>query len=545
MRDDRAQPRGFGKTVQTRVALDSTPSRVAEGAPAVDEAVNGFRACEDSRPRRETTNRLPLTDRSAVGREAIGTSRGGSSRPVSVGSVRSPFTDVVDHPWALPAANMEIIPVVSGSSETTPVEQARHTLVSSGGTQIVSGGDPGRTTVQAGGTQIVTGSGPAQAGDQKKPQDGPKAGGGDPPQKKKILPRVIFLLVLLLVAIGAFFYWWMNRNLIDTDDAYTDGRAVTVAPRISGQVTALYVNDNQFVRKGQPIVQIDPRDYQAAVDKAQGQLVQDQGQLDAAEIALAKARVTYPADLLQAQGGLEVAQANLLNAQQSYRRQHAVPRAATTQEQIDQANASVGQAQGQLKQAQGQLQTAQLVQENIHTAEAQVEQLQGLVKTAQAQLDQAKLNLSYTTLRAAQDGWVTNRNVEVGYYLSAGQSIMSLVVPEIWVTANFKETQLARMRPGQKVDIAVDAYPGLHLTGHVGSLQMGTGSRFSAFPAENATGNFVKIVQRVPVKIIIDHGLDPKLPLPLGLSVEPTVDVTKIVQDGNAPGVENEAPPQP
>ncbi|HTH99431.1 MAG TPA: efflux RND transporter periplasmic adaptor subunit [Acidisoma sp.] len=433
---------------------------------------------------------------------------------------------------------------MSGSSEITPESQAGRTVVGSGGTQIVSGGDPGTTTVQAGGTQIVSGGSQSSGGEQKKPDGGDRKENGKG-GKKKILPRVIFILVLVVVAIGAFFYWWMNRNLIGTDDAYTDGRAVSIAPRVSGQVTALYVNDNQYLKKGQPIIQLDPRTYQAAVDKAAGQLAQDQGQLHAAEIALDKARVTYPADLLEAQGNLEVAQSNLLNAQQSYRRQHAVPRAATTQEQIDQATAGVGQAEGQLKQAQGQVQTAGLVQQNIETAEAQVEQLKGLVQNAQAQLDQAKLNLSYTTVRAPQDGWVTKRNVEVGYYLSAGQSIMSVVVPEVWITANFKETQLSRMRPGQEVDISVDAYPSLHLTGHVGSVQMGSGSRFSAFPAENATGNFVKIVQRVPVKIIIDHGLDPKMPLPLGLSVEPSVDVTKFVQDGNAPGVENEAPPQP
>ena len=121
---------------------------------------------------------------------------------------------------------------------------------------------------------------------------------------------------------------------------------------------------------------------------------------------------------------------------------------------------------------------------------------------------------------------------------------MDLVVPEVWVTANFKETQLSRMRPGQAVDISVDAYPNLHLKGHVGSIQMGSGSRFSAFPAENATGNFVKIVQRVPVKIIIDSGLDPNTPLPLGLSVEPTVNVTQTVSNPNNGGFENEVPAQ-
>ncbi len=133
------------------------------------------------------------------------------------------------------------------------------------------------------------------------------------------------------------------------------------------------------------------------------------------------------------------------------------------------------------------------------------------------------MNLSFTRITAPQDGWVTRRNVEQGNYLQPGGQIMALVTPDLWVTANFKETQLARMRAGQRVGIEVDAYPKLDLKGHVDSVQLGSGSKFSAFPAENATGNFVKIVQRVPVKIVIDSGLDPNQPLPLGLSVTPTV----------------------
>jgi membrane fusion protein, multidrug efflux system len=434
---------------------------------------------------------------------------------------------------------------------------AGHTIVNSGGTQIVpSDGHVGSTTVNAGGTQIISareggvdekkpeGKQKQDGGDQGKGGDGDEKGGGGNGRGRKTLTRVIFLLVLVVVAAGAFVYWWMGRNLISTDDAYTDGRAVTIAPRVSGQVVALDVNDNQFLTKGQVIIQLDPRDYQAAVDKAAGTLLQEQGQLSQAEISLDKAKTTYPANLLEAQGNVQVAQANLLNAQQNFRRQHKISPAATTEEQIDQATAGLGQAEGQLKQAQGQLQVAQLVQQNIDQAAAQVTQLRGQVENGEAQLEQAKLNLSYTTVRAPQDGWVTQRNVEVGYYLAAGQSIMSLVVPEVWVTANFKETQLARMRPGQVVDISVDQYPSLRLKGHVGSIQMGSGSRFSAFPAENATGNFVKIVQRVPVKIIIDSGLDPNLPLPLGLSVEPTVNVVQSIQNPNNGGFENEAPKQ-
>jgi membrane fusion protein, multidrug efflux system len=156
-------------------------------------------------------------------------------------------------------------------------------------------------------------------------------------------------------------------------------------------------------------------------------------------------------------------------------------------------------------------------------AEAQVRQLEGQVEQAKARLAQATLNLGWTQITAPQDGWITQRRVEKGNLVQSGQSIFSVVTPEVWVTANFKETQLDRMRPGQAVDIAVDAYPSLKLSGHVDSIQLGSGAQFSAFPAENATGNFVKIVRRVPVKIDIDHGLAPDMPLPLGISVTPTV----------------------
>ena len=169
------------------------------------------------------------------------------------------------------------------------------------------------------------------------------------------------------------------------------------------------------------------------------------------------------------------------------------------------------------------MQQADLVPQFIAEAEAQVKQLEAQVALARAQLEQASLNLSWTKVAAPQDGWITRRNVEQGNYVQAGQSIFSIVTPDVWVTANFKESQLDRMRPGQRVDISVDAYPHLKLRGHIDSMQLGSGSRFTAFPPENATGNFVKIVQRVPIKIIIDDGLDPDQPLPLGLSVVPTV----------------------
>ena len=226
----------------------------------------------------------------------------------------------------------------------------------------------------------------------------------------------------------------------------------------------------------------------------------------------------------------------MFDAEAEARRQHSVSRAATTQAAVDQADANLLQARASVAQAEAAVREAEPVQENINQTNAQVGQIQGGVAQAQAQLDQAEINLGYTVIRAPQDGWVTKRNVERGNYISAGSQVMSIVSPDVWVTANFKETQLARMRPGQPVDIGVDAYPFLKLKGHVDSVQLGTGAKFEAFPPENATGNFVKIVQRVPVKVIIDSGLDPKLPLPLGLSVTPTVNVRPPPPDGHEPG---------
>ena len=155
--------------------------------------------------------------------------------------------------------------------------------------------------------------------------------------------------------------------------------------------------------------------------------------------------------------------------------------------------------------------------------QTRVTQQGGALDVAQAQLRQAELNLGWTVIRAPHDGWIAQRNVEQGNYVNVGQNLFAIVQPEIWITANFKETQLAHMEAGQLADITIDAYPQLHLRGHVDSVQLGSGGQFSTFPPENATGNFVKIVQRVPVKILIDSGLDPNVPLPIGLSVEPTV----------------------
>ena len=336
---------------------------------------------------------------------------------------------------------------------------------------------------------------------------------------------VVLLLIVLAAAAGSVGYWYVSRDVETTDDAFTDGRAVTVAAQVAGLVVALNVSDNQHVKAGEILLRIDPRSYTAARDAATASLQAAQAQLDTARLNLDTARVNYPARLAAAQAALAMAEAAHAKADADARRQQSLPKAATSQQDIDTANANLQTTAAQAQQAEASVREADQLGNFIAQAAVQVRQLEAQVALARAQLDQAALNLSWTSVTAPQEGWVTRRNVEQGNYVQAGQALLALVTPEVWVTANFKESQLDRMRPGQRVDIEVDAYPSLHLTGHIDSIQLGSGSRFTAFPPENATGNFVKIVQRVPVKIAIDGGLPPDLRLPLGLSVTPIVHV--------------------
>jgi membrane fusion protein (multidrug efflux system) len=336
---------------------------------------------------------------------------------------------------------------------------------------------------------------------------------------------IVGFVVVAVLVLGGFYYWYTNRNIVSTDDAYTDGRVVTIAPQISGLVVSLDVTDNQYVHKGDPLIHIDPRPYTSQRNRAQGALDSAKAQTAGQRLLAEIARKNFPALYQQAQAQLLTAQANLARAQADYDRQRTLPKAATTQQEIDATLDALRQSQAQAMQAEAQVQLSSPVQQHIGQSDAQTEQLNGQVEQAQAQLDQEALNLSWTVVTAPQDGWITRRNVEMGNYVTPGQQIFSIVSPDVWITANFKENQLDGLRPGQSVKIDVDGYPELDLRGHVDSVQMGSGSKFTAFPPENATGNFVKIVQRVPVKILIDSGLDPKVPLPLGISVIPTVTV--------------------
>jgi membrane fusion protein, multidrug efflux system len=355
-----------------------------------------------------------------------------------------------------------------------------------------------------------------------------KDGGEDAQQSAPAKPRskkplIILGVVVVIAAIIAFFVWFAHRNQVSTDDAYTDGNVVIMAPKVSGYVIELFIDDNARVRKGDLLLRIDPRDFQTARASALGQLALAKAQLKSADTALRIARVQYPAQLVSAQAQRQAAAAVLSQAQASYARQHEVDRRATTQESIDTATSQQLSSSANLKSAQAQVAVAELVPEQIQQAMNAMAERTAQVQQAEAQMQQADLNLGYAEVRAPSDGFITLRSVQRGTYLTAGQTMFLIVTPDVWVTANFKESQLGRMRPGDAVDLEVDAYSGFKLQGHVQSIQYGSGSRFSAFPAENATGNFVKIVQRVPVKIAIDRGLDPDRPLPLGLSVSPVV----------------------
>jgi membrane fusion protein (multidrug efflux system) len=346
----------------------------------------------------------------------------------------------------------------------------------------------------------------------------------DEPKKPKSRLAVIILIVIAVVAIiGGLIYWLLTRNQESTDDAYTEGDAVSIAPKISGYVVENHINDNIFVHAGDLLLKIDPRDYIVAREQAQASLDAALAQQETAVVDLQTTRVRAPANLSQARAQLMQARASLSQSENDARRQHDVDPRATTQTNRDQATTAVSSNQANVKNAEAQVSVASLVKETVRAAEATLQQRNAQLEQARANLAQADLNLSYTEVRAPQDGQITRRNVDLGTLVQAGQQVFYLVTRDVWVVANFKETQLDRMRVGQLVDVKVDAYSQLHLHAHIDSIQGGSGARFTAFPPENATGNFVKIVRRVPVKIVIDHGLEHWPFLPLGLSVEPTV----------------------
>ena len=363
-------------------------------------------------------------------------------------------------------------------------------------------------------------------------------------RRRLIIFGVIGALVLIAAVIFGIYWWTTLRWFYSTDDAYTQADNSVVAPKVGGYIAKLLVTDNQRVTTGQTLVQIDPRDYQAALDQAQ------------ADVASAKANianidaqtVTQQATIDQARADIVSAQAALVFSQQQNGRAQALVQTGTGTVQAAQQAASDLQAkQAALGHNQAVLKAAQ---DNLGVLKTQREQAEATLQHNQAALEQAQLNLGYTTVASPIDGAVGDRSAQIGDYVQPGQALMTIVPMQhaIYVVANFKETQIEHMWRGETVDLSIDTFAGVKFTGTVDSLAPGSGAQFALLPPENATGNFTKIVQRVPVKILIDNPPQDRLDqLRPGLSVEADVDTRTAPPEGQrqtlaAPGP---TPPRP
>ena len=390
---------------------------------------------------------------------------------------------------------------------------------------------------------------------------------------------VVALILLVIVAVAAYAAYMHFRDRVSSDDANVDGHITAIAPKIAGNVIEVAVLDNQTVKAGQVLVRIDPRDFQAAVDACKAAVLQAESQLDAARVSVPwiadttqsgnivasaqladaetevdRARIAYEqansSDLAYAQANVSSKQANNDRAQADLARMKPlVDKAEISRQQYDSYVAAASMADSDLHAAQEKLASAQKDAairkaaldsslSRINTAKAQVQSsvanrkqvavrtadtgtAAAAVEAARAKLEAAELTLSYTTITAPIDGTVTRKSVEVGQIVQPGQGLMTLIpLQDTWVTANFKETQLADVKPGQRAEVHVDMYS-KSLKAHVDSIAGATGSRMSLLPPENATGNFVKVVQRIPVKILVDQ--TDGLVLRPGMNVDVTI----------------------
>jgi membrane fusion protein, multidrug efflux system len=338
------------------------------------------------------------------------------------------------------------------------------------------------------------------------------------PRRRRLMLVVVGLLAVAVLGPAAYVYWDHTSHFESTDDAFIAARQYAVAPKVSGYLVSVPVTDNEHVKTGDVIAEIDQRDYNVALAQAQAQVAAGHAQISNIEAQIDAQQAQIAANQAQ----VDQAQAALVFAQQQAARYQdlektgagSVQNAQQYASQLRQQQAGLASAQATLKQAQRQVDTL-----NAQRAVADANLAQ-----AESQLAQAKLNLAYTTVAAAEPGRVVNLTAAVGTFAQPGTALTMFVPDEVWVTANYKETQLDRMRPGQPASVAIDAYPERDIHGHVASVQPGSGPAFSLLPPENATGNYVKIVQRVPVKIVMD---DPPSDVSLGpgMSVVPTVRV--------------------
>ena len=366
----------------------------------------------------------------------------------------------------------------------------------------------------------------SDAGTRNKKDDKPS-----PPPKKR--PRWPFVLagVVVLGFIGVVLYIVLApRPDVWTDDAYVRVHYATVSPRVSGQVAAVHVDDNQPVRAGQVLVTLDPRDFETAVASAEAVLARDTAQVGNTTANVAR----QPSLITEQEASVASAQARLSFSQTDQRRYNnlAATGAGTTQ-QNQQADTTLRQDRASLQGAQAALEATR---QQMEILRAQKSAAEGTVKADQAQLDQARLNLSYTRIVAPMDGMVGERSVQVGNYVGPGTTLMTVVpLDQVYILANYREVDLRHVRPGQRVTVHVDAY-NIDLDGVVNSVPPASGAVFAPIQPSNATGNFTKIVQRLPVKIVVSPGQPAAKLLRVGFSVETTIHtgLEDVVAEQNA-----------
>jgi membrane fusion protein (multidrug efflux system) len=342
------------------------------------------------------------------------------------------------------------------------------------------------------------------------------------PKRRNLLRRHPFLsaaaaLLIVVVLVAATRWYIASLAYESTDDAFIDSRPVTISSQVNGAIVDVPVTDNQLVAAGAVLARIDDRDYLASLNQAKAQV----DQANASIVNDKAQRAEQQAHIGQAAQQVDLAQAALTFAQQQYARYEGLAqRQSGTIEQAQNDFSNLQQAQATLHANQAALEAAK---QQISVLDAQIQGADGQLEQARASQQQAETNLSRTTITTPIAGRVTKLTAAKGGYAQVGQALMMFVPRDMWVTANFKETQLTDMRPGQPVEVTIDAYPGRTFAAHVDSIQAGSGTVFSLLPAENATGNFVKVLQRVPVKIVFDRR--PDVYIGPGMSVEPTVKV--------------------
>lgn len=378
-----------------------------------------------------------------------------------------------------------------------------------------------------------------EPGDEDKQQQRGQPGDREPDEKPKrpgLFKRPRFIIVgsilLVIITVVGLIWYQHTESYESTDDAFIDAHTVPIAPQVAGQVLQVPVNDNQPVQAGDLLVQIDPSTFNAKLAQAQSILALNEAKLRVAQLDLTNTHsqlVSTQAVEAQTRAQATAAEAEAKRAEADVARGRQLrTNNVISPEEFDHLVAAARAASANFEAAKKQVasQSAKVNEatNGVASAQAQIAAAQAQIRQAKADIRTAQLDVEHSTIIAPVAGRVTKKSVERGAYVAVGQSMMALVPDELWVSANFKETQLRYMRPGQHVGIKIDAFPKTNYAGHVESIQAGSGSFFSLLPPENAVGNYVKVVQRVPVKIVFDS-LDPVHLLGPGMSVVPSVHV--------------------